>query len=163
MSARDARREEPGTPNGFVQSVGFSVLRWWVGGVQLAVCWAVSSQANDRRLTASATFGVRGVRGGVPVRRVAKPKRWVTILVPTVVRENGFRIVLYLPSREHGPPHVHVFKGTDAELIVWLGTSASPPHVGESLGMASNDIRRAFRLVESHQTRLLDLWRQFHG
>ena len=83
--------------------------------------------------------------------------------MPAVLRQDGFRVVIYLPPREHGPAHVHVFRGIDEELIVWLGSSESPPHVGESCGMTSNDIRRAFRIVELEQARLLDHWRQFHG
>lgn len=37
--------------------------------------------------------------------------------VPTVLRVDGFRVVIYLPPREHDPPHVHVWKG-DGEVVI---------------------------------------------
>ena len=52
--------------------------------------------------------------------------------VPTVLRQDGFRVIVFLPPREHGPPHVDV-QNTDGEVVIELATTGVPQHVGESL------------------------------
>jgi hypothetical protein len=58
--------------------------------------------------------------------------------VPTVLRIDGFQIVIYLPNREHGPAHVHAFKA-GAELIVTLGDGGEQPEIARNRGMRDAD------------------------
>ncbi|MBA3345692.1 MAG: DUF4160 domain-containing protein [Gemmatimonadales bacterium] len=40
--------------------------------------------------------------------------------MPTVLVQEGFRVRIYLPPREHAPPHVHVVR-SGAEIVMALG------------------------------------------
>ncbi|MDQ3995444.1 MAG: DUF4160 domain-containing protein [Gemmatimonadota bacterium] len=82
--------------------------------------------------------------------------------MPTVLEENGFQVRIYLPPREHQPPHVHVVKA-GTEVVVRLGDSETPPQVAEVYGMHRADVMHAYRIVEANQAMLLQKWRQHHG
>jgi hypothetical protein len=69
---------------------------------------------------------------------------------------------IYLPPREHEPPHVHVVKG-GTEVVIRLGDAEALPQVGEVYGMRSADVMRAYRIVEANQALLLEKWRYHHG
>ena len=78
--------------------------------------------------------------------------------MPIVLRSNAFRIVILLPPREHGPPHVHV-RSPGGEVVIQL----EPVHVRTVHRMRSVDVLNAVRLVESHLPHLLAEWRRYHG
>lgn len=82
--------------------------------------------------------------------------------MPTVLRVRGFRVVIYLPPREHEPPHVHVWKG-GAEVVIALATSGVVQTIREVAGMRSSDVVQAFWIVEEHAELLLIRWRELHG
>ena len=82
-------------------------------------------------------------------------------MVPTVLRAGGFRVVIYLPPREHKPPHVHVWKD-DAEVVIELATSSRPQEIRNVSGMRATDVVRAFWIVEEHAEYLLTRWSQYH-
>ena len=82
--------------------------------------------------------------------------------MPTVLRADGFRVVIFLPPREHPPPHVHV-RNADGEAVILLGTSGAAPSLREVAGMRTPDVVRAFRLVEAHGEYLMECWRSHHG
>jgi hypothetical protein len=82
--------------------------------------------------------------------------------MPTVHAEDGFQIRIYLPPREHAPPHVHVVKA-GAEVIINLGEEGSHPEIREVHGMSDRDAVRAYRIVESVQAQLRRRWREYHG
>jgi len=82
--------------------------------------------------------------------------------VYTVLRVRGFRVVIYLPPREHEPPHVHVWKA-DTEVVIELATSNVGPIIREIAGMRSADVTQAFWIVEEHAELLLTAWRKYHG
>jgi len=82
--------------------------------------------------------------------------------MPTVLRVDGFRIVVYGPPREHPPPHVHVERGTSGLVIIRLGTGRSPPKLWAVYGMKDRDVLQAFRLVEQHHDLLMQTWRAIH-
>ena len=43
--------------------------------------------------------------------------------MPTVLHRDGFRVVIWLPPREHGPAHVHVFaRGGECEFWIAPGS-----------------------------------------
>lgn len=81
----------------------------------------------------------------------------------TVVRVDGFRIVVYGPPREHPPPHVHVECGAAGLVVIRLGSGENPPKVWAVYDMKDRDVVRAYRLVEQHHEMILEVWRRMHG
>ncbi len=76
--------------------------------------------------------------------------------MPTIVKQDGFRIVIW--PNDHLPPHVHVFKG-DAEVKITL----LEPSVFTVEGKISNkDLAKALNLVIEHQVELLEKWKEIH-
>lgn len=78
--------------------------------------------------------------------------------MPTVLRVDGFRFLILLPPREHGPAHVHVERG-GATMIVELLTLL----VRDVRGMSDADVRKAVRIVEENDGTLIAEWRRIHG
>jgi hypothetical protein len=79
----------------------------------------------------------------------------------TVLRVDGFTIMIYLPNREHGPAHVHVFKA-GTELIVTLGEGAEPPAITNNRRMRDADLVAAYRIIQTHLDVLRSEWRKYH-
>ena len=76
--------------------------------------------------------------------------------MPTIIRQDGFRIVIY--TNDHLPPHVHIFKN-DAEVKIEL----VEPRVFSVEGKIGNkELAKAFNLVIKHQVELLEKWREIH-
>jgi len=82
--------------------------------------------------------------------------------MPTVLRVDGFRAIIFLPPREHGPAHVHVLKA-NGEIVIELATDDEPQRVRDVYGMTGRDVIRAFRIVEDHSAMLWTEWRKYHG
>jgi hypothetical protein len=82
--------------------------------------------------------------------------------MPRVYEAGGFKVYIYLPPAEHGPPHVHVVKA-GSEVVIHIGTgTALVPH--RVFGPISDrEIVRAVRLVESIEKNLLEQWSTYHG
>jgi uncharacterized SAM-binding protein YcdF (DUF218 family) len=78
--------------------------------------------------------------------------------MPTVMTCDGFAIIIYFPPREHGPAHVHVFRGGE-EVIIEL----APVAIRENYGMRSAQIVKAVRIVENSLDMLQEEWRKIHG
>jgi hypothetical protein len=81
--------------------------------------------------------------------------------VPTVLSVDGFRVVIYLPPREHEPPHVHVWEGK-GEVVIELATVRRPQTIRSVAHMRTPDVARAFWIVEEHTEHLLASWRRYH-
>lgn len=65
--------------------------------------------------------------------------------MPTIPRENGFRVVIY--PNDHVPAHVHVLKG-GAEIRIDLGNEQNAPILMTIRGSISNkEVARALELV----------------
>ena len=79
--------------------------------------------------------------------------------MPTILRKNGFRVVIYFD--DHLPAHVHVMNA-DSEVKIDLGSSANPPQIIQFNGKRGDAVK-ALELVTSHQNELLEAWRQIHG
>lgn len=82
--------------------------------------------------------------------------------MPTIIRQNGFRIVIY--PNDHLPYHVHVIKG-DGEVRIDLGRSEPqiPPSLISVIGKISDkDVTKALFLVSEHQIELLAKWSEIH-
>ena len=82
--------------------------------------------------------------------------------MPTVLRERGFRVVIFLPPREHAPPHVHVQK-LSGEVVIELADGDRPQTIRNVVGLRTREITAAFWLVEEHSEHLMASWRKYHG
>jgi Domain of unknown function (DUF4160) len=81
--------------------------------------------------------------------------------MPTVLRQDGFRVVIYL--NDHLLSHVHAIKG-EGEVRVGLGSKYTAPALISVSGKISDrDIAQALFLVKNHQSELLAKWRELHA
>ncbi len=81
--------------------------------------------------------------------------------MPTVLRRDGFRVVIY--PNDHLPSHVHVLKGS-GEVRIDLGSEETAPRLMSVFGdIRDKDVVRALYLVKEYQTELLAQWREIHG
>jgi hypothetical protein len=78
-----------------------------------------------------------------------------------VLREDGWRVVIYVD--DHEPPHVHVKCRGGGEVKTTI------PGPGEYVGvlrvrnLPTHEAARAVRLVEQHRELLLHHWEKIHG
>ncbi len=79
-----------------------------------------------------------------------------------MLRVGGFRILIFLPPREHEPPHVHVWN-SDGEVVIELAVGKKPQTIRTVAGMRTNDVTAAFWTVGEHTEYLLQCWRKYHG
>jgi hypothetical protein len=90
--------------------------------------------------------------------------------MPTIIRQDGFRIVIY--PNDHLPAHAHIIKA-DGEVRIDLGSVTIDLSSGEeSLTLPSfidvtgkisdRDVKKALSLVKEHQKKLLDKWSEIH-
>lgn len=71
--------------------------------------------------------------------------------MPTVLRHNGFDVMIY--TRDHEPKHVHVFRaGTEVEIYLH-DFSIKAIHA-----MKRKDVNMAVELVKQHREYLLSEW-----
>ncbi|HEY0100313.1 MAG TPA: DUF4160 domain-containing protein [Pyrinomonadaceae bacterium] len=87
--------------------------------------------------------------------------RFIYTDMPTVLRQNGFKVRIY--TNDHLPSHVHVFKA-EGELIFALGSESEAPRMVKELSpMNPSDARQARVIVKEQQQYLLREWRKIHG
>lgn len=84
----------------------------------------------------------------------------VGYFVPTVLIHKGFTVRIYL--NDHGPPHVHVWRG-DGWVLIELPRASARVRAIKAIGMRETDIVRALRIVESHADALAAAWKEIHG
>ena len=82
--------------------------------------------------------------------------------VPTVLRVDGFRVLILFPPREHPPPHVHVVNA-DGLVVIRLAQAGSVQRTLRREGMKASDVRRAETVVKQNAAYLLARWREIHG
>lgn len=75
--------------------------------------------------------------------------------MPTIIQENGFRVVIYL--NDHPPPHVHVKKAGKQARVSLL-----PVELWDS-DLSPGDTRQALAIVEANRDTLLASWRETYG
>ncbi len=80
--------------------------------------------------------------------------------MPTVLRKNGFQVIIW--TNDHEPIHVHVFKA-EGELVINLGNDKVEVSIRENYGMRNTDLRRALSLISRNHDLLLEKWREIHG
>jgi hypothetical protein len=83
--------------------------------------------------------------------------------MPTVLRSGRFRVMSFVPPREHGPPHVHVYKGGEGTVVVLLGREHQLPAIRDVVDVGPRDVARALRIVRAHAEYLRERWRKIHG
>ncbi len=79
--------------------------------------------------------------------------------MPNILRQDGFRVVIYLD--DHLPAHVHVFNA-DEEVKISLGSDTEAPEIVELRGKFRTGIK-ALEIVIQHQNVLLKSWESIHG
>lgn len=80
--------------------------------------------------------------------------------MPTVLRVDGYQIMIYLD--DHLPAHVHVF-ARGGELVVNLNCLTAFVSVRNNDGFRNREIGSIVRLVQLHRDRLCDMWKGIHG
>jgi len=80
--------------------------------------------------------------------------------MPTILFVNGFRFIIW--PADHGPPHVHAFKG-DGEAKVSIGDKAHAPAFVTIYGLTKREAKFIWTAVAEHQEALLDAWERIHG
>ena len=78
--------------------------------------------------------------------------------MPTVLRQNGFRVVIY--PNDHIPAHVHVEK---AGGYLKVGIDTPGLLVFGNFGLSSKEQRQAYDLVAANREFLLQQWERIHG
>lgn len=76
--------------------------------------------------------------------------------MPTVLRVNGLRVVIY--PNDHLPAHVHVIGPGWIVVVELIGLT-----VREAIGCSAADARSALDMVAAHRDTLMRDWRRFHG
>lgn len=83
--------------------------------------------------------------------------------MPTILNEDGLRVVIWTNEGNHDLPHVHVFCG-DGWVSVSVGDATTVPTIlGFARGMKRSEVRRALNIVANHQDECLAGWRRYHG
>jgi hypothetical protein len=80
--------------------------------------------------------------------------------MPTILRVDGYEIVIYLD--DHPPPHVHVF-AHGCEAIVYLNCPRGEPEIGEAYRCKSRELKAILKVVGNHRERLCAMWKEIHG
>jgi hypothetical protein len=75
--------------------------------------------------------------------------------MPTVLRQEGFEVVIR--TDDHEPPHVHVFHGGASAKIMLESLRE------EHCRLTRRQLVKALILVKQHQEWLLARWREIHG
>ncbi|MFN8669456.1 MAG: DUF4160 domain-containing protein [Gemmatimonadaceae bacterium] len=78
-----------------------------------------------------------------------------------MLRVAGFRLVIFLPPREHAPPHVHVVNA-GGEVVIELGSRRQRGIIRSVFRMRDHDVQRAVDIVEAHLEYLHDCWSELH-
>lgn len=72
--------------------------------------------------------------------------------MPTVLRSGPYRLFFYAGDGQE-PPHVHVERDNGVAKL-WL----DPVRVQKDVGFRPAELRRIQRIVEEHQSELMEAW-----
>ncbi len=75
--------------------------------------------------------------------------------MPTVLRQDGFRLYFY-SNEPNEPPHIHVDKD-DATIKIWLADL----EVAKSRGFRAHEISGIMNMVSEHQAMLMEKWHEY--
>ena len=82
--------------------------------------------------------------------------------MPVVLLVKGFQVRIFLPTREHGPAHVHITR-EGGEVVIVLNAPEQGVSVRDVRGMKPADVRQAVAIVEANADYLRQQWREYHG
>lgn len=77
--------------------------------------------------------------------------------MPTLLRINGYRVVIY--PADHEPMHVHVINA-GGEAVIEIGQEARLIRSG---GMKEKAIQEARVIVQNNAAMLAEAWEEIHG
>lgn len=80
--------------------------------------------------------------------------------VPTILRFNGLRVVVY--PNDHRPAHVHVI-GRGCEAVFNLNCPFGLVELRENYGFSRREISDIESALTEHLEELCRAWRQIHG
>ena len=80
--------------------------------------------------------------------------------MPTVLRFDGFRVVIY--PNDHRPAHAHVM-GRGYEAVFNLNCMVGPIELRENYGFSSREIGHLSGVLKSHLGDLCKEWERIHG
>ena len=81
-------------------------------------------------------------------------------VVPTVMRFDGLRIVVY--PNDHRPAHVHVI-GRGADAVFDLNCPDGPVELRENYGFPGRMLRHVLDVLRARLTDLCSAWEHIHG
>ena len=81
-------------------------------------------------------------------------------VVPTVMRLDGLRVVVY--PNDHRPAHVHLI-GRGREAVFNLNCPAGPVELRENYGFPSRELRHILELLTANLEDLCRTWEYIHG
>jgi hypothetical protein len=81
-------------------------------------------------------------------------------VVPTVLRIDGLRVVVY--PNDHRPAHVHVIRD-GCEAVFNLNCPDGPPQLRENYGFSEKETGRIEAIVTENLMQLCREWRRIHG
>jgi hypothetical protein len=80
--------------------------------------------------------------------------------VPTVLRFDGLRVVIY--PNDHRPAHIHTI-GRGHEAVFNLNCPAGPVALRENYGFSRQQIGRMVAVLVDYLDELCRAWEQIHG
>jgi hypothetical protein len=80
--------------------------------------------------------------------------------MPVIYVGDGLTVKVF--TREHHPPHVHVFC-RDGEAIIVIGAPGEDPEVRAVYDLRTWEVARAVEIVRENQAAFRDAWRKYHG
>ena len=80
--------------------------------------------------------------------------------MPTVLRFDGLRVVIY--PNDHQPAHVHVI-GPSCEAVFDLNRPAGPVDLRENYGFSRREITHIQSVLTNHLEELCPAWEEIHG
>ena len=78
--------------------------------------------------------------------------------MPEIFREQGFKVVIYF--EDHSPAHVHVYRG---DMAIRIQIEDDCTILTAEGRISRKELKKAVKLVKSHQTELLKIWEEIHG
>jgi hypothetical protein len=90
---------------------------------------------------------------------LSKPKRLDIIVMATIFRVRGLRVVIY--SNDHWPPHVHVV-GPDREAKIALSSAGGHPGLVSNHGLSRSQLASVLVEIDRQRDRLMRRWREIH-
>ena len=79
--------------------------------------------------------------------------------MPTILRINGLRVVIY--PNDQRPPHVHII-GAEKEVVFNLGCPHGPPTLHASHGFTTAALNRVASALTSALSVLCGEWERIH-